>query len=130
MRLLFLTDSFRPSRSACANRVVVLVEVLRAEGIDVQVLASSDSLLDVPEGYEKPCYVTFFETFPLKEKTLINRLKNNFGGFTRFGQSGGSDGGFRRCALHDTAAFAHLCGDDYCQEKTCQVGVGRAGHLA
>ena len=56
------------------------MEVLRAEGIDVQVLASSDSLLDVPEGYEKPCYVTFFETFPLKEKTLINRLKNNFGG--------------------------------------------------
>ena len=56
------------------------MEVLRAEGIDVQVLASSDSLLDAPEGYEKPRYVTFFETFPLKEKTLINRLKNNFGG--------------------------------------------------
>ena len=80
MRLLFLTDSFRPSRSACANRACVLVDVMIEAGIDVQVLASSDSLLGAPINYEKPSYVTFFETFPLQEKTLVNRLKNNFGG--------------------------------------------------
>lgn len=80
MRLLFLTDSFRPSRSACANRACVLVDAMIETGIDVQVLASSDSLLGAPEGYEKPGNVTFFETFPLQEKTLVNRLKNNFGG--------------------------------------------------
>ena len=80
MRLLFLTDSFRPSRSACANRACVLVDAMREAGIDVQVLASSDSLLGAPEGYVKPEYVTFFETFPLQEKTFVNRLKNNFGG--------------------------------------------------
>lgn len=80
MRLLFLTDSFRPSRSACANRACVLADAMREAGIDVQVLASSDSLLGAPEGYVKPEYVTFFETFPLQEKTFVNRLKNNFGG--------------------------------------------------
>lgn len=79
MRLLFLTDSFRPSRSACANRACVLVDAMREAGIDVQVLASSDSLLNSSEGYAKPNYVTFFETFPLQEKTLVNRLRNNFG---------------------------------------------------
>ena len=80
MRILYLADSYRPSRSACANRTVVLVEALRGAGYDVQVLASSDSLIGVPEGYMKPDYVTFFHTFPLEEKTLVNRLKNNFGG--------------------------------------------------
>lgn len=80
MRLLFLTDSYRPSRSACANRVSVLVQAMLDAGIDVQVLSSSDSLLGAPEKYEKPDFVTFFETFPLQEKTLVNRLKNNFGG--------------------------------------------------
>lgn len=80
MRLLFLTDSYRPSRSACANRVSVLVQAMLDAGIDVQVLSSSDSLLGAPENYEKPDFVTFFETFPLQEKTLVNRLKNNFGG--------------------------------------------------
>lgn len=78
MRILFLTDSYRPSRSACANRVSVLVDAMRAAGIDVQVLASSDSLLDADGNYEKPGYVTFFKTFPLQEKTLVNRLRNNF----------------------------------------------------
>lgn len=80
MRLLFLTDSYRPSRSACANRACVLVDAMREAGIDVEVLASSDSLIGSPEGYERPGYVTFFETFPLQEKTLVNRLRNNFGG--------------------------------------------------
>ncbi len=76
MRVLFLTDSFRPSRSACANRASVLVEAMLNSGIDVQVLASSDSILNTPENYIKPEYVTFFSTFPLIEKTLVNRLKN------------------------------------------------------
>ena len=85
MRLLFLTDSFRPSRSACANRACVLVDAMREVGIDVQVLASSDSLLNSSESYAKPDYVTFFETFPLQEKTLVNRLRNNFGAETPCG---------------------------------------------
>lgn len=80
MRLLFLTDSYRPSRSACANRASVLVQAMLKAGIDVRVLCSSDSLLGAPDNYVKPDYVTFFETFPLQEKTLVNRLKNNFGG--------------------------------------------------
>ena len=80
MRVLYLTDSYRPSRSACANRASVLVQAMREAGIDVQVLASSDSLLGAPAEYVSPEYVTFFYTFPLQEKTLVNRLKNNFGG--------------------------------------------------
>lgn len=80
MRVLFLTDSFRPARSACANRVCVLVDALQSAGVDVQVLTSADSLLDVPADYCPPDYVTFFKTFPLQEKTLVNRLKNNFSG--------------------------------------------------
>lgn len=80
MRILYLTDSYRPSRSACANRTVVLVDALREAGHDVQVLASSDSLLKASDDYVTPNYVTYFETFPLEEKTLVNRLKNNFGG--------------------------------------------------
>lgn len=79
MRILYLADSFRPSRSACANRTAVLVESLRSAGHDVQVLASSDSLIGATD-YEKPDYVTYFDTFPLEKKTFINRLKNNFGG--------------------------------------------------
>lgn len=80
MRILYLADSFRPSRSACANRAAVLVDALRGAGHDVRVLASSDSLLSASGSYEKPEYVTFFKTFPLEKKTLINRLRNNFGG--------------------------------------------------
>lgn len=80
MRILYLSDSYRPSRSACANRAVVLVDALRDAGHDVRVLASSDSLLAAPADYEKPEHVTFFKTFPLEKKTLVNRLRNNFGG--------------------------------------------------
>lgn len=80
VRVLYLTDSYRPSRSACANRTVVLAEALRGVGHDVRVLASSDSLLDAPDDFERPDYVTYFKTFPLVNKTLVNRLRNNFGG--------------------------------------------------
>lgn len=80
MRVLFLADSYRPARSACANRVAVLVKAMEDAGIDVQVLASSDSLLGEPNNYVAPNNVTYFKTFPLHEKTLINRIKNNFGG--------------------------------------------------
>lgn len=79
MRILYLTDGYRPARSACANRTVVLVDALCEAGHDVRVLASSDSLLGASEGYEPPGHVAFFETFPLREKTLVNRLRNNFG---------------------------------------------------
>ena len=64
MRLLFLTDSFRPSRSACANRVVVLVEVLRAEGIDVRFSLQATVCSMRLKATRKPRYATFFETFP------------------------------------------------------------------
>lgn len=80
MRILYLADSYRPSRSACANRTCVLVQALRDAGHDVQVLASTDSLIGASEDYQPPEYVTFFKTYPLVEKTLVNRLRNNFGG--------------------------------------------------
>ena len=80
MRILYLADSYRPSRSACANRTCVLVQALRDAGHDVRVLASTDSLIGAPEGYQSPEYVTFFETFPLVKKTFVNRLRNNIGG--------------------------------------------------
>lgn len=80
MRILYIADSYRPSRSACANRSIVLTDALRAAGHDVCVLASSDSLIGGETDYNQLSYVTFFDAFPLKEKTLVNRLKNNFGG--------------------------------------------------
>lgn len=80
MRILYLADTYRPARTACANRTAVLVGALRDAGHDVSVLASTDSLIGVPGGYEPPAGVTYFETFPLVEKTLANRLRNNFGG--------------------------------------------------
>lgn len=80
MRILYIADSYRPSRSACANRTVVLADALRTAGHDVCVLASSDSLIAGTDSHDQPGHVTFFDTFPLKEKTLVNRLKNNFGG--------------------------------------------------
>lgn len=80
MRILYLTDTYRPARTACANRTAVLAGALRDAGHDVSVLASTDSLIGAPEGYEPPAGVTYFETFPLVEKTLANRLRNNFGG--------------------------------------------------
>lgn len=80
MRILYLTDTYRPARTACANRTAVLAGALRDAGHDVSVLASTDSLIGVPESYELPAGVTYFETFPLVEKTLANRLRNNFGG--------------------------------------------------
>lgn len=80
MRVLYLADSYRPSRSACANRTTVLVEALREAGHGVEVLASSDSLIGVSEKYAVPDHTTYFDTFPLVEKTLVNRLRNNLGG--------------------------------------------------
>ena len=80
MRILYLADTYRPARTACANRTAVLVAALSEAGHDVVVLASTDSLIGALEGYEPPAGVTYFETFPLVEKTLVNRLRNNFGG--------------------------------------------------
>lgn len=80
MRILYLVDSYRPSRSACANRSVVLVEALRQAGHDVQVLTSSDSFVDAPDRRVVPEGVSVFKTYPLEKKTLINRVRNNFGG--------------------------------------------------
>lgn len=80
MRILYLADTYRPARTACANRTAVLAGALRDAGHVVSVLASTDSLIGAPEGYEPPAGVTYFETFPLVEKTLANRLRNNFGG--------------------------------------------------
>lgn len=81
MRVLFLTDSYRPARSACANRVTCLVEAMRDMGIDVVVLASSDSLIGASET-ETHSYVHYFRTVPLGRKTLIARLRNNFSGIS------------------------------------------------
>lgn len=80
MKILYLADTYRPARTACANRTAVLVDALRGAGHDVRVLVSTDSLIGAPEGYEPPDHATFFETFPLVDKTLVNRLRNNFGG--------------------------------------------------
>lgn len=94
MRILYISDSYRPSRSACANRACVLAEALLDAGHDVRVLASSDSLIDADSDYKAPDYVTFFQTFPLKEKTLKNRLKNNFGGLVESFKMAKSMGSF------------------------------------
>lgn len=80
MRILYLADTYRPARTACANRTAVLAGAVRDAGHDICVLASTDSLIGAPGGYEPPAGVTYFETFPLVEKTLANRLRNNFGG--------------------------------------------------
>lgn len=80
MRILYLVDTYRPARTACANRSVVLVNALRAAGHDVNVLTSTDSIIDSAKDYRVPQYVTFFKTYPLVNKTLVNRLRNNFGG--------------------------------------------------
>nr|WP_304425671.1 glycosyltransferase family 4 protein [uncultured Adlercreutzia sp.] len=55
----------------------MLVEAMRDAGIDVQVLASQDSLATSPDSYAKPDYVTFFPTYPLLSKTALNRIRNN-----------------------------------------------------
>lgn len=80
MRVLYLADSYRPSHSACANRSAVLVGALRDAGHDVEVLTSSDSFAGTPDGCAVPEDVTVFKTFPLERKTLVNRIRNNFGG--------------------------------------------------
>lgn len=76
MRVLFLTDSYYPSRSACANRAVVLVDAMVNAGMEVEVLASSDSL-DSTEVRKREVNVTYFKTFPLSNKTAFNRFRNN-----------------------------------------------------
>lgn len=80
MRILYLADGYRPSRSACANRSVVLVGALREAGHDVEILTSSDSFSGAQAGYVVPEGVAVFKTFPLERKTLVNRIRNNFGG--------------------------------------------------
>lgn len=94
MRVLYLADTYRPARTACANRSAVLVEALRDAGHDVRVLASTDSLIGAPEGFEPPEGVTYFETFPLVDKTLVNRLRNNFGGAREAVKAAGGLGDF------------------------------------
>lgn len=94
MRVLYLADTYRPSRTACANRTAVLVGALRNAGHDVQVLASTDSLIGAPEGYSPPEGVAYFETFPLVDKTLVNRLRNNFGGARKAIKAAGALGDF------------------------------------
>lgn len=80
MRILYLADTYHPARTACANRTTVLVDALHDAGHDVQVLASTDSLIGAPGDFVPSEGVSYFETYPLVDKTLINRLRNNFGG--------------------------------------------------
>lgn len=94
MRILYIADTFRPARTACANRTAVLVEALRDAGHDVRVLVSTDSLIGASDGYEPPENVTFFETFPLVDETLVNRLRNNFGGAREAVKAADGLGGF------------------------------------
>lgn len=80
MKILYIADTYRPARTACANRTFALVDALCKAGHDVQVLASTDSMLGMQEGCKPLGHVAFFRTFPLVDKTLLNRLRNNFGG--------------------------------------------------
>lgn len=80
MRILILTDNFYPSRAACAVRMKVFVEKLQDHGHYVHVLASDSNVSEGDEFYRKPDYVSFFPVYPLKEKTTINRLRNNLSG--------------------------------------------------
>lgn len=79
MRILILTDSYYPSRTACAVRMKVMVERLRELGDEVHVLAS-DTSLEGKTGYVAPDYVHFFPVVVMGKKTVINRLKNNLSG--------------------------------------------------
>ena len=78
--MLILTDAYYPSRAACAVRMKVFAETLRACGHDVQVLASDTSLATLPKGYKNPDYVHFFQVAKMGKKTVINRLRNNLSG--------------------------------------------------
>lgn len=94
MNILYLADTYRPSRTACANRSAVLVGALQEAGHDVSVLTSTDSLIGAPEGCISHSNITYFETFPLVEKTFINRLRNNFGGAREAVRAAGELGDF------------------------------------
>lgn len=84
MRILFIADTYRPARTACANRTFVLAEALQEAGHDVQVLASTDSFIDAPALSAPLANATYFSTFPLaNKKTLATRLRNNVDGLMK-----------------------------------------------
>lgn len=82
MRILFLSEFYRPSRHASANRSLVLVDALQAAGHDVSVLAASDNLNDASGTGEAVPGVAYYDTFPLGNKTLVERLRNSFGSYS------------------------------------------------
>lgn len=77
MRVIIMCEHYWPHTDACSKRMRVMAEELIARGHDVIVIASKTSLqkhdIDVSEHPE----AHYYETFVMKEKTVINRLRNN-----------------------------------------------------
>lgn len=77
-RILVMCEHFSPGVDACAKRMTVMVDHLIDCGHDVHVLASETSLAEANDDYEVPSHVHFFPTFKMENKSVVNRLRNNW----------------------------------------------------
>lgn len=77
MRILIVCEHYWPHTDACSKRMRVMAEELMSRGHDVVVVASETSIQDPSAKLSRHPEAHYYKTFAMKQKTVINRLRNN-----------------------------------------------------
>lgn len=81
MKVIIVCENYYPSLDATSKRMRTFAEGLIKKGHEVRVLASETSLVDRPDSFKAPSYITYYSVFGNQgEHSPIRRLINNASG--------------------------------------------------
>lgn len=81
MKVIIVCENYYPSLDATSKRMRTFAEGLIKKGHEVRVLASETSLVDKPDNFKAPSYITYYSVFGNQgEHSPIRRLINNASG--------------------------------------------------
>ena len=77
MRILIICEHYWPHTDACAKRMRVMAEELISRNHEVIVVASKTSIPSNDVDLSEHPEAHYYDTFAMKQKTVLNRLRNN-----------------------------------------------------
>ena len=81
MKILIICENYFPSLDATSKRMRTFAECFLKKGHEVHVVASETSLVDKPDKFMPPAYITYYSVFGNQgEHSAIRRLANNLTG--------------------------------------------------
>lgn len=81
MKVMIVCENYYPSLDATSKRMRTFAEGLIKNGHEVRVVASKTSLVDKPDNFKAPSYITYYSVFGHQgEHSPIRRLINNVSG--------------------------------------------------